>query len=101
MTIAVGLQKALFKQIEDSDGILKYHNKSGAKEQILKKLFDDLGIFGKKGDQARIDAGRCVRYWYQLYCKDTYDLLYSKFGVTPNLNSARVSPQQKATAYES
>ena len=90
-------QKALFQQIEDSGGILKYHNQSGAKEQVLKKILDDLGVFGKKGSQARIDAGRCVRYWYQLYCKDTYDTLYEKFDVKPNLNSARVHSHESGT----
>ena len=95
--IAQGLQKTLFERIEDEGGILNFHNSNGSKEQKMKKLFNDLEIFGERGPKKRGEAARVIRYWYECYCNNMYDKLYFKYRVSPKLNSARVSPK-KASA---
>ena len=107
MGVPLGFQKILFQRIEDGGGILNYHNKKGSNERMIKDLLDEIGQFWEPGSQLRISAGRCVRYWYHCYCKNDYDKFYKKFGVTPNLESAKtnlesatISPQG-VTAHKS
>lgn len=55
MPVPLRIQKVLFKKIEDNGGILKYHNKSGCNEQILKKyLMNLVCCLGKKGSKCEL-----------------------------------------------
>ena len=85
MGVPMGFQKILFQRIEDGGGILNYHNKKGSNERMIKSLLDEIGLFGGPGSELQISARRCIRYWFQCYCKNDYDKFYKRFGYTSRL----------------
>ena len=98
LLLPLGHQKALFKAIKEGGGITSFcscrRGKRTSEDSKLEKLLMQLEDFPDKNSvewkNYYLKAKSCLDTWWKNYRSNSYDALYTKCSVKPELSSALI-----------